>query len=235
MSENFKYIEVPVRIPNLEGDGIAETHTVRVPVTIDPDTGDELLTEEAVKLIDDIKARYMGLLRPKQIRELRARFGLTQKQMSELLQAGEKSYTRWESGRARPSRMVNVLLRLLYEGKVSIMELVRIQKPQSAWQESVGALWLQHCSAAWKLEDWGNELTFVQWQGKGRQAMCEEIAEPWDRLHKAIRKIELRTARCDTTTQTASNRPLRASVEWREQHPEPELTEIEDEDFTASA
>jgi DNA-binding transcriptional regulator YiaG len=137
MSDNLKHIEVAVRIPNLEGDGIAETQMVRVPVTIDPHTGEELLTEEAVGLIDSTKARYMGLLLPEEVRKMRVQLGLTQKQMSELLQAGEKSYTRWESGWSRPSRMVNVLLRLLYEGKVFVYDLLAQREQGVNWREKV--------------------------------------------------------------------------------------------------
>jgi DNA-binding transcriptional regulator YiaG len=143
MNNDAKYVEVPVRIPNLEGDGIAETKMVRVPVTIDPHTGEELLTEEAVELIDNTKARYLGLLLPDEIRKMRVRVGLTQKQMSGLLQAGEKSYTRWESGYARPSRMVNVLLRLLYEGKVFVCDLVAQREQGVDWREKVD------CQAQW--------------------------------------------------------------------------------------
>jgi putative zinc finger/helix-turn-helix YgiT family protein len=126
-----KFTDVQVRIPNLEGDAVAETHTVRVPITIDPNTGEELLTEEAVQMIETAKARYMGLLLPEEIRALRQRLELTQKQMSELLQAGEKSYTRWESGKARPSRMVNVLLRLLYEGRVSVEAIRQVGRAKT--------------------------------------------------------------------------------------------------------
>jgi DNA-binding transcriptional regulator YiaG len=126
-----KFAEVQVRIPNLEGDAVAETHTIRVPVTIDPSTGEELLTEEAVEMIETTKARYMGLLLPEEIKSLRQRLGLTQKRMSELLQSGEKSYTRWETGAGRPSRMVNLLLRLLYEGKLSVEALHNVGRPRT--------------------------------------------------------------------------------------------------------
>jgi putative zinc finger/helix-turn-helix YgiT family protein len=127
----MKYAEVQVRIPNLEGDGISEIYTLKVPVVTDPDTGEELLTEEAVEMIDNTKARYMGLLLPHEIKALRENLGLTQKQMSELLQAGEKSYTRWESGKSRPSRMVNLLLRALFEGELTPDQLRRIGAPRT--------------------------------------------------------------------------------------------------------
>ena len=129
MTEHKLSAEVTIRIPNLNRDGIAETHTLRVPVSLDPHTGEEMLTAEAIDRIETAKARYMGLLQPSEIKKLRERLGLTQKQISELLQSGEKSWTRWETGKARPSRMVNVLLRLVYEGKVLVSDLTALRKP----------------------------------------------------------------------------------------------------------
>jgi putative zinc finger/helix-turn-helix YgiT family protein len=132
MNAEARYTEFNVHIPNLEGDAVGEVVPIQIPVTTDPTTGEELLTPEAIELIETTKARYMGLLLPNDIREMRERLGLTQKEMSELLQAGEKSYTRWESGRARPSRMVNVLLRLLFEGKISLDTLAELDRPRQA-------------------------------------------------------------------------------------------------------
>ena len=126
--QNTRSAEVTIRIPNLNQDGIAETHILKVPVTLDPHTGEEMLTEEAIDIIETAKARYMGLLQPSEIKKLRERLGLTQKQISALLQSGEKSWTRWETGKARPSRMVNVLLRLIYEGKVLASDLIALRK-----------------------------------------------------------------------------------------------------------
>jgi len=167
-----KYADVVVRIPNLEGDGIAETHRVRVPVTIDPHTGDEMLTEEAVELIDNTKARYMGLLLAEEIKEMRERLGLTQKRMSVLLQAGEKSYTRWESGRARPSRMVNVLLRLLYEGKVFVSDLVAQREEGVNWRNKMVCRpqWEQPYAVS------GVEFNDEQWDTCPNHAANENLA-----------------------------------------------------------
>ncbi|HEX3624305.1 MAG TPA: type II toxin-antitoxin system MqsA family antitoxin [Verrucomicrobiae bacterium] len=136
MNNDTKYADVNVRIPNLDGDAIAEMHTVRVPVAVDPHTGEEILTEEAVGIIETTKARYMGLLLPAEMKKMREQLGLTQRRISELVQSGEKSWTRWESGKARPSRMVNVLLRLMYEGKVFITDLVAQRKPGTNWRNN---------------------------------------------------------------------------------------------------
>jgi DNA-binding transcriptional regulator YiaG len=137
MSESLKYVQTQVNIPNLDGDGIAEVVTITIPVTTDPDGGEEMLTTEAIELIENTKARHMGLMLPAEIKALRQRLGLTQRDISELLQAGEKSYTRWESGRLRPSRMVNVVLRALHEGKLTVEYLRSQRRTSFDWRNVV--------------------------------------------------------------------------------------------------
>lgn len=137
MKQEIHYVDDEVLIPNLEGDGIGERIKVRIPVTIDPHTGEEMLTEEAFEILETTKARHMGLLLPEQIKALRERLQLSQKEMSRLLQAGEKSYTRWESGRARPSRLVNVLLRSLDDGELSLEYLRSQREVDEDWNKIV--------------------------------------------------------------------------------------------------
>ena len=131
--EQTRQISVPVRIPTLDGQAIAETKMVEVTCTIDPYTGEELLGKEALEKLDHVKARYMGLMLPDEIRRLRKKEGLTQKEMSELLQIGEKTLTRWESGRERPSRSLNLLLLSLHDGKVNAAYLRSRRGPMSDW------------------------------------------------------------------------------------------------------
>src|SRR5437764_3768815 len=108
-----------VYIPNLDHDGIAEIVPIEVQVRYDPEVGEEILTRESLKLIEDTKARRMGLMLPEKIKALRLRLKLTQNEISDLLQIGEKSYTRWETGRARPSRSINVLLCALRDRRIN--------------------------------------------------------------------------------------------------------------------
>jgi DNA-binding transcriptional regulator YiaG len=137
MNTTTKQIEFKVYIPNLEGDEVAETVPIQVTISVDPRTGEEILTPESIQLIEDTRLRYMGLLSPQEIKDMRLKLELSQQRMSELLQAGEKSYTRWELGRSRPSRMVNVLLRLIYEGKVFISDLIAQRNQGINWREKV--------------------------------------------------------------------------------------------------
>jgi len=125
-----KTITFPVQIPNLDGDGIAETVSVDVQVYLDPETGEEVLTQESLDLVEKTQARHMGLLSPEEIKELRRRLDVTQQEISELLQIGEKTYTRWENGRSRPSRSLNVLLCALRDGYIDVNYL-RLLKDQN--------------------------------------------------------------------------------------------------------
>lgn len=109
-----------VFIPSYQGEGAIEVAEIEVPAWEDPDSGEVYLDDLATKKLEEVKARHMGLLSPKQIRGLREHLGLTQKEISLLLQLGERSWSRWENGRERPSRSMNVLLCALYDGKIDI-------------------------------------------------------------------------------------------------------------------
>jgi putative zinc finger/helix-turn-helix YgiT family protein len=119
-----------VEIPNTDRTEIVERITIQVPIKRDPVTGEEILTVEALDLIENTQARYMGLLLPDEIKELRKRLALTQRQFGELLQVGEKTATRWETGRGRPSRSLNVLLCALRDGFLPIEYLKNLRNPQ---------------------------------------------------------------------------------------------------------
>ena len=123
-----------VLIPTLDGKSVADKVTVQVPMIWDDEAEQFLLTPEAHEIIDNTKARHLGLLLPNQLRELRERLDLSQKEIGELLQIGEKSWSRWESGRQRPSRSVNILLRALYDGEIDVEYLEHISSVPPSWE-----------------------------------------------------------------------------------------------------
>lgn len=125
--------EVPVAIPSPDGESVAETIKITVPCRIEKTTGEVILGGEALRMIDRAKARYMGLLLPDEMAALRERIGMTQKAMCELLQIGGKSYSRWETGRERPSRSMNLLLRSLNDGKLSVAYLRSLGERKTDW------------------------------------------------------------------------------------------------------
>ena len=123
----------PVLIPTLEG-GVAETLWIEVPAWRNPKTGQVFLSDAARATLEKVKARHLGLLTPAQIKTLRIRLGLTQKQISRLLQVGKKSWTRWETGKERPSRSMNVLLRALSDERIDpdyLQGLLDAAQPQN--------------------------------------------------------------------------------------------------------
>jgi len=129
--------EVPVVIPTPDGKGVAETIMITVPCRIDAKSGEAILGGEALRMIDKVKARHMGLMLPDEIRMLRSHLRLSQSDMSELLQIGAKSYTRWESGRERPSRSINILLRSLWDGKIDVGYLRSVKDSKFNWWPTI--------------------------------------------------------------------------------------------------
>lgn len=95
--------------------------------------GEEFLTAASSELIERTRARHMGFLHGKDIRDLRKRLNLTQDELSALLDCGEKSLSRWESGRGLPSGIVNKMLRLLDEGFLSTASLSAVSGPRPTW------------------------------------------------------------------------------------------------------
>jgi len=155
-AERLERIETEelIHIPTMDGSGIAETVKVTVPALRDPKDGEIYLTTEATAILDKVKARRMGLLMPEQLKALRERLGLTQKQISELLQIGEKSWTRWETGKERPSRSMNVTLWALNDGRIDPAYLRALARRQADWATTLSELpqanpWLGKVQEIW--------------------------------------------------------------------------------------
>ncbi len=128
-----KMTNVKISIPALDGKTVAEVIEIKVPCLENAATGEEFLESEAMNLMDQAKARYMGLMLPAQIKQLRVSLGLTQKEMCDLLQIGDKSYSRWETGKDRQSRLTNLLLQAIADGKVTPGYLKSKQGACSDW------------------------------------------------------------------------------------------------------
>ena len=72
--------------------------------------------EDARRLSADAIAIYRrkhGLLSAEDIRAIRKRFGLTQRDLARLLRLGSNTISRWEAGRNVQTEAMDVLLRLL--------------------------------------------------------------------------------------------------------------------------
>ena len=123
-----------VTIPTTDGERIAERISIVIPMEWDDEIQEWLMTDEGLQKVEETKARHMGLMLPAEIRALRERLNLTQKEISEALQIGEKTWSPWENGRNRPSRSINLLLRALDDGKITIDYLKSVASPPLLWK-----------------------------------------------------------------------------------------------------
>ena len=64
MTTELKLKQIPfdVQIPNLDGDGIAQTIRIEVTAYADPESGEDILTPESLELIERTQARHMGVM-----------------------------------------------------------------------------------------------------------------------------------------------------------------------------
>jgi putative zinc finger/helix-turn-helix YgiT family protein len=124
-----KKVPFDIYIPATEHRAAVKVDTIQIEVITDS-SGNEMVTPESSLLIDKTQARYMGLLAGSDIRALRERLGLSQDQLSDLLGCGKKSLSRWENGREYPSQLVNTLLRLLEEKKITQEDLRSVRQPR---------------------------------------------------------------------------------------------------------
>lgn len=125
----IKKVPFDIYIPATEHRAAVKVETIQIDVYTDG-FGNETVTPESSALIDKTQARYMGLLAAEDIRVLRERHGLSQDQLSELLGCGKKSLSRWENGHEFPSQLVNTLLRLIEDRKVTPEDLRSVRQPR---------------------------------------------------------------------------------------------------------
>lgn len=89
--------------------------------------GEEVLTPESSEKIERVKARHLGLMTGADIRSMRERLKLSQKQLTALLQCGEKMLSHWENDHGHPTGLSNTILRLLDEGFIAPASLEAVQ------------------------------------------------------------------------------------------------------------
>ena len=131
MNPTIRKIPFDIYLPATAEKEAVYVETIEVEVY--ENFGQDFLTPESSELIERTRARHMGFLHGKDIRALRKRLGLTQDELSALLDCGGKSLSRWESGRGLPSGIVNKLLRLLDEGYLSPTSLAAVAGPRPSW------------------------------------------------------------------------------------------------------
>ena len=75
--------------------------------------GQQMLSAALNRKLEELSMIRQGLLLPAQIKSIREKQGLTQTAMAERLGVGEKTYTRWESGRSMQNKSSDNLIRLM--------------------------------------------------------------------------------------------------------------------------
>ena len=128
-----------VTIPSADGTTVVERIPLMVPMAWEPLVNEWVITDEAERMIEETKARHMGLILPDELIALRERLGLTQTQLCELLKIGEKTWSRWEGGRHRPSQSMNLLLRALQTGVIAPYALRQLGQPNVDWTTALAA------------------------------------------------------------------------------------------------
>lgn len=92
--------------------------------------GEEVLTAESSAKIEAVKAKHLGIMTGADIKRMRTRLKLSQKELTGLLQCGAKMVSHWENGHTYPSGLSNTLLRLLDEGFLAPASLKAVQGPR---------------------------------------------------------------------------------------------------------
>lgn len=85
----------------------------KVPLLVCDQCGDKVSGEEGSRYINAAIDKALNVISPAEVQQFLAKYSLTQKEAARITGFGEKSFSRWASGGARPSESVSNMLRLL--------------------------------------------------------------------------------------------------------------------------
>lgn len=110
-----------------------------IEVEVENRFGEEFLTLDSRERIERIRTRHMGLMSGEHIKSMRKRLGISQKELTALLDCGEKTLSRWENGHGFPTGAANTLLRLLNEGFVAPASMAAVAGPlpEHPWMDEI--------------------------------------------------------------------------------------------------
>jgi len=145
--------------------------------------GQQLLSPALSRALEELSIQRQGLLLPAKIKAIREKLGLTQTAMAERLGIGEKTYTRWESGRSIQNRSSDNLIRLMDRAPEQFAVIEAQRNPQRSM----------------KIAEYFNKLG--QHDGQSQLAMAAHNAdldpESAERIREALRKAALQQQKQD--------------------------------------
>ena len=110
MKNKKERVDVEVLFPGDKKPTKVETG-VQVTLEYDEVFADFNLTEESARKLDEIRAKHLGRYLGEDVKKLRAKLGMSQKDMSLWLGLGAKTISRWENGHSIPSLSMSENLR----------------------------------------------------------------------------------------------------------------------------
>jgi HTH-type transcriptional regulator / antitoxin MqsA len=110
--------------------------TIKMPGWYCVDSDESIHSGKDMKISDaalkDLKVKADDLLSPKDVRRIRTKLGLTQRQASELLGGGPNAFQKYESGEVLVSKAIANLLRVLEQRPQDLAILKRHEKKRAA-------------------------------------------------------------------------------------------------------
>lgn len=131
---------------------------------------EQFLPADLIAALDQLRYDRLGLLRPEEIQAVRARAGLSQTEMALFVGVGEKTYSRWESGRSLQNRSSDNLIRIAdqFPALFSQLEAQRDPDRQKKIAEYLNSLSAMKSESALAMAAHGAELD---------AALAEELRE----------------------------------------------------------
>jgi putative zinc finger/helix-turn-helix YgiT family protein len=84
--------------------------------------GEKIFDYQGVQQINEARYKILGLLTPSELKAIRKKLGLTQEQMANLLNSGNKTYCRWENGTSIQTKSMDNLIRYTVEKEISALK-----------------------------------------------------------------------------------------------------------------
>jgi len=91
--------------------------------------GERIASIELEEALERERYRRLGLLTPEEILQIRKRVGLTQTEMAEILDVGEKTYARWEAGHSLQNMSSDNLIRIFYQDADQFLRMKAERNP----------------------------------------------------------------------------------------------------------